>query len=327
MTTACDFDRLLTQGIPHVHEKIFLSLDFKSFIYCLEVSRSWNKLLTSEHFLRKVKSVFSVEIGKELWQAPFSRNLNTIRVALSSLKIDINDKRYFGYYSVPLIGYPYGSQNSYLYGSPLHHAAIFRNVDVIKLFMKSGADPNLTIMNGLPPLCYSSWSGCKDVGQILLVGGADPNKADNYGNIPLHLATERGQADVVQLLLEYGAMPDMTDKKGLTALHWAIRANFKNGEMIHILLNSGANPNIEHDSGLTPIHEAANHGYKYLVQILLDEGVEPNIATGLGSTPLHCAVHYGWKEVVGLLLDRGAKPNMADVLGRTPLHTVYLKLE
>ena len=328
MATACDFDRLLTQGIPHVHEKIFLSLDFNSFIYCLEVSRAWNNLLTSESFLRKVKSVFSVEIKKELWQAPFSRNLDTIRRVLSSLKIDLNDEKYMAFYSVPLIGYPYGSHKIYSYGSPLHRAARFRNVEVIQLFLKRGADPNATSINQMyceykwAPLCDSSWNGYEDVVKILIVGGANPNMSDKYGSTPLHLATIRGHTDVVQLLLENGAMPDMPDKEGKTALHWAATANFGRQQVVELLLNRGAKPNMADLHGRTPLHVAAMRGHKDVVQMLLNGSAEPNIKSQpsqQGVTPLHCAVIQNRKEVVQLLINGGAEPNMADQNGRTAL--------
>ena len=51
MTAACEFDRLFTKSVLHIHEKIFFSVDYKSFKKCLEVSKSWNDLLTSESFL------------------------------------------------------------------------------------------------------------------------------------------------------------------------------------------------------------------------------------------------------------------------------------
>ena len=58
MAPACEFDRLFTKKVPHIHEKIFFSLDYESFKNCVEVSKSWNDLLTSDNFLRRGKSVF-----------------------------------------------------------------------------------------------------------------------------------------------------------------------------------------------------------------------------------------------------------------------------
>ena len=52
----CTFDTLFSKNVPHLLEKIFLSLDYKSYKRCLEVSKLWNDLLTSKSFQRKGKS-------------------------------------------------------------------------------------------------------------------------------------------------------------------------------------------------------------------------------------------------------------------------------
>ena len=47
MTSACEFDRLFTKRVPHIHEKIFFSMDYETFKKCLEVSKSSHDVLTS----------------------------------------------------------------------------------------------------------------------------------------------------------------------------------------------------------------------------------------------------------------------------------------
>ena len=56
------FDALLAKNVPHILEKIFLSLDYKSFMTCKEVSKTWRELLTSEFFQLKEKSVYIMEL-------------------------------------------------------------------------------------------------------------------------------------------------------------------------------------------------------------------------------------------------------------------------
>ena len=46
MEASCSFDTLFTKNVPHIMEKIFLSLDPASFKACLDVSKSWNEVLT-----------------------------------------------------------------------------------------------------------------------------------------------------------------------------------------------------------------------------------------------------------------------------------------
>ena len=87
---ACELDRILTMNVPHIPEKIFLSLDFKSFMNCLEVCKSWNDLLISETYQTKTKNVFWREIHYMLNSAAARGNLKVIQRVLSSFIVDIN---------------------------------------------------------------------------------------------------------------------------------------------------------------------------------------------------------------------------------------------
>ena len=90
MMGKCEFDRLFTRNVPHVLEKIFFSLDYASFKNCLEVSKLWQDLLTSESFLRKGKSVFWKDVQWELQLGALNGDVDTIRRVLSSFMVDMN---------------------------------------------------------------------------------------------------------------------------------------------------------------------------------------------------------------------------------------------
>ena len=49
------FDTLLAKYVPHIFEKIFLSLDYESFKKCLEVNSAWKGLLSAESIKVKAK--------------------------------------------------------------------------------------------------------------------------------------------------------------------------------------------------------------------------------------------------------------------------------
>ena len=49
----CAFDTLFAKNVPHILEKIFLSLDHKSFRQCREVCQTWKKLLSTESYLKR----------------------------------------------------------------------------------------------------------------------------------------------------------------------------------------------------------------------------------------------------------------------------------
>ena len=58
------FATLFENAVPHISERIFFSLDYESFKTCLNVSKVWKELLTSQTFRRRAKTVFSDGILK-----------------------------------------------------------------------------------------------------------------------------------------------------------------------------------------------------------------------------------------------------------------------
>ena len=58
------FDTLFAKNVPHILEKIFLSLDYESFKACQRVNNSWNVLLTSASFIKKARTLFQKGIQR-----------------------------------------------------------------------------------------------------------------------------------------------------------------------------------------------------------------------------------------------------------------------
>ena len=101
------FDILFTRNVPHIPEKIFLSLDFESFKNCLKVSKPWSEVLTNKIFQRKVKTRFRKEILEEeltLRKMCMEGNAYGVRRILSSglVNIDCDDGVKLGH-DTPLI--------------------------------------------------------------------------------------------------------------------------------------------------------------------------------------------------------------------------------
>ena len=57
----CAFDTLLSTNVPHILEKIFLSLDCKSYKACMQVNSTWRRILTSKPLSKKAKAKASME--------------------------------------------------------------------------------------------------------------------------------------------------------------------------------------------------------------------------------------------------------------------------
>ena len=62
----CAFDMLFAKNVPHILEKIFLSLDLKSYKACLKVNSTWHRILTSESFCKKAEADIRLHIKLEL---------------------------------------------------------------------------------------------------------------------------------------------------------------------------------------------------------------------------------------------------------------------
>jgi ankyrin repeat protein len=182
-------------------------------------------------------------------------------------------------------------------GTPLHWAVREHKIDVTRLLLEHGADPNAIDQHSQTPLQEA-------VGQ----GAPEPEHTDL-----------RCDCDIAQLLLEGGANVNSKDGLSSTSLHAA--AHDGHLEMAKLLLDSGAEVNARTAAGETPLHLAAEGSHQEIIKLLLRAGAAVNKRDSLGRTPLHR--HLGSrcrrKEIVVLLVTSGANVNATDKQGRTVL--------
>ena len=118
----CPIDKLLTKNVPHIHEVIFFSLDYKSYANCKKVSDMWRELLTSLSFQRKANSIYiqeKVRNEKELIKCRVAKRVQN----LLSIGVDPNCEDNWGL-------------------TPLYCACKNKKPEVVKLLLDAGADPN-----------------------------------------------------------------------------------------------------------------------------------------------------------------------------------------
>ncbi|XP_065557977.1 putative ankyrin repeat protein RF_0381 [Artemia franciscana] len=121
-------------------------------------------------------------------------------------------------------------------GECLHHAVKEGRADICKLLIGFGA--KLDAMNAKKdtPLLIAIRNNNLELVKLLLKRGANPNCGEY-----LHLAVKKGSADVCNLLIKSGAEIDATNVHGETPLGTAIKTS--NVDLVKLLLKRGANPN------------------------------------------------------------------------------------
>jgi hypothetical protein len=177
----------------------------------------------------------------------------------------------------------------YAKDSALHVAAAGYRVEIAKLLLDAGADPNSALNHRRSgPLHYAAdgyivgklWNEKNQVAMIrlLLKAGAQINAQDKNGATPLHRAVRTRCAAAVQCLLEAGADAAIKNKPGSTAFHLAVQNTGRGG--------SGA--------------EVAKAAQREIIQLFLAHGISPKLKDEKGKTVIDWA-KSGWiREMLGL---------------------------
>jgi ankyrin repeat protein len=91
------------------------------------------------------------------------------------------------------------------FGTPLHWAAIYGQVESCKALIARGADLGLVDDCKQTPLWWAIRGGELQVIRFLLKSGADPNVEDSKGSTPLQYAVRKGKDAIAAVLRKYGA--------------------------------------------------------------------------------------------------------------------------
>ncbi len=138
----------------------------------------------------------------------------------------------------------------------LMHAVLHGNVDMARVLLEAGANPDLK-GRGFTPLGMAALRGHGQIARLLLKSGADVDRKSSDGNTPLIAATIMHRTDVVRELLPY--RPDMSiwNREGRVSLGIAVEEGFK--DIVVLMLAAGADPNAMDRNGNRPLFWSGDH--------------------------------------------------------------------
>jgi uncharacterized protein len=199
------------------------------------------------------------------------------------------------------------------------------NAGGIQKALSGGADVNTKDREGMTPLMHAALRGNPDIVDLLLQKKARVDVTDIFGVTALMQAAWAGHTVIVGKLMACGADPDLQStidiprlkKKGVNALIGACMNG--NLEVVKLLLARDAKVNQQDAEGQTALIFASKNGYPDVVELLLSQGAKTEIKDQFGRTALTVATIHGQLEVVRLLISVGANVNTKDANNMRPI--------
>ncbi|BAF30220.1 uncharacterized protein [Oryza sativa Japonica Group] len=187
--------------------------------------------------------------------------------------------------------------------TPILLAACDGDINVLIYLLDHGGDPAIPNAGGFMPLHYAAEYGHVDVVRLLLSKGVHVDPL-NYSGAPLHLATANDHDQVAKVLLEHGADPNRVVNHVLSPLVVACCSHSL--KCMKLLIKAGADVNDRSSTGprTTPLVLAVDDGSADIVKILLEAGADPNIRNEDGRIPIMMAAARGQRELVEILFPR-----------------------
>lgn len=117
----------------------------------------------------------------------------------------------------------------------MHYAVMMNKKNMIKLFIKSGVNPNIADDDFYTPLHLAISKRYYHAAKELLRHDVDLNAGAEFEQTPLHIAVISGNLDLVKLLIDHGADYLMIDEKNNYPIDYAI--DEKDVKIINYLLS------------------------------------------------------------------------------------------
>jgi ankyrin len=253
----------------------------------------------------------------------------------------------------------------------LLYAARDGRVEEAGLLVAAGADIEVAEANQIRPLLMAVLNNHLDIARLLLAKGANPNADDFWGRSPLWAAVDyrnldmnnrdqdsptdngvdRGPIlDFINVLIASGANVNARTREVPPSRRWLyalgdvswvdftgqtpfLRAALSaDTATMRLLLAHGADPNLATPAGTTPLMAAAGVNWAVAqtyteskaaqlqaVALCVELGADVNAANSMGLTALIGAANRGSNDIIRFLVEHGAHLDVKDREGRTPM--------
>ncbi|KAL7799020.1 ankyrin repeat-containing domain protein [Trichoderma ceciliae] len=194
-----------------------------------------------------------------------------------------------------------------VWGTALRYAAVKGHLNICKMLVDSGADPNSSFI--APPILtqiitdYEASERQLEMFDFLISHNADVNAKDSEGTpVLIHASKSEQSIEFVQRLLDHGADINSLNSDNQSALYTATLN--RNEDLTRLLLERGANVNEMSTSSTTPLYFAVPE--PAIVRLLVEKSADTDSSRSSGFTCLMHAAWFSYDETLELLLDHKA---------------------
>ncbi|XP_029367255.1 ankyrin repeat and death domain-containing protein 1A [Echeneis naucrates] len=205
--------------------------------------------------------------------------------------------------------------------APIHLAAWFGSLKILKLLVQAGAEHKVENEEGLNMMHCAAINNHTDIVEYIIndLQMKELDKDDQSGQRPFALAAKHGCVEMLEMLMEPYKMATMKpNQRGDTPLHLAAR----NGHLdaVQLLLQSFDTRNEVNMDGETALYQAADNSQEECVLALLEADCDPNILTKAKCSPLHPVSERGDASLARILLQYRACADFQNKHTEAPLH-------